>query len=240
MLIRGLSKTTLLDYPEHVAATVFTGGCNFRCPFCHNGDLVLEPSIQNVYSEEEVISFLRKRRNVLKGVCVTGGEPTLQADLPFFLEKIKKLGYKIKLDTNGYQPGVLRSLLNDGLLDYVAMDIKNTKEKYGLTVGVKNFDVSKIDESIDLLAGAEIPYEFRTTVIKELHNTEDILAIGKWVEGCPHYYLQTYKENEKEIRMIQGDVFAVFHSYEKDEMEEMIRKLEEIPELKGNVTLRGM
>lgn len=240
MLIKGLNKTTLLDYPGHVAATVFTGGCNFRCPFCHNGDLVLEPSIQDAYSEEEVISFLQKRRNILQGVCVTGGEPTLQADLPLFLEKIKKLGYKVKLDTNGYQPGVLRQLLNEGLLDYVAMDIKNAKGKYSLTAGIENFDILRIEESVDLLSGAEIPYEFRTTVIKELHNAEDIFAIGKWIEGCPHYYLQSYEENEKEIRVMQGDVSVIFHSYQKDEMEKMIRKLEEIPKLKGKVTLRGM
>ena len=177
MLIKGLNKTTLLDYPGRVAATIFTGGCNFRCPFCHNGDLVLKPSIQDAYSEEEVLSFLQKRKNVLKGVCITGGEPTLQADLPVFMEKVKKIGYDIKLDTNGYQPQVLAELIGDGLVDYVAMDIKNSKEKYPETAGLNDLQIEKIEESVELLAGATIPYEFRTTVVDELHDEESFRGI---------------------------------------------------------------
>ncbi len=240
MLIKGLNKTTLLDYPGRVAATIFTGGCNFRCPFCHNGDLVLKPSIQDTYSEEEVLSFLQKRKNVLKGICITGGEPTLQADLPVFMEKVKKIGYDIKLDTNGYQPGVLAALMRDGLVDYVAMDIKNSKVKYAEAAGVNDLEIERIEETVALLAAAEIPYEFRTTVVKELHTVEDILTIGEWIAGCPNYFLQPYKENEKEIRLMQGEVSADFHSYEKEEMEEIIKRLEEIPGMKGKVLLRGM
>ncbi|MBP3604363.1 MAG: anaerobic ribonucleoside-triphosphate reductase activating protein [Lachnospiraceae bacterium] len=240
MLIKGLNKTTLLDYPGRVAATIFTGGCNFRCPFCHNGDLVLKPSIQDAYSEEEVLSFLQKRKNVLKGVCITGGEPTLQADLPVFMEKVKKIGYDIKLDTNGYQPQVLAELIGDGLVDYVAMDIKNSKEKYPETAGLNDLQIEKIEESVELLAGAIIPYEFRTTVVKELHTMEDILSIGKWIAGCPNFFLQSYAENEKEIRRMQEDIITPFHAYEKDEMEEIIKRLEEIPGMKGKVLLRGM
>ena len=197
MLLVGLNKTTLLDYPGRVAATIFTGGCNFRCPFCHNGDLVLRPSAQNTYSEEEVLSFLRKRKNVLKGVCISGGEPTLQEDLPDFIRKIKKIGYDVKLDTNGYRPEVLEHFLQDGLVDYVAMDIKNCKEKYGLTVGADEFALRNIEESVNILLRADIPYEFRTTVVKELHGFEDIVKISEWIAGCQRYF---YSNTEKASR----------------------------------------
>ena len=230
MLIHGLNKTTLLDYPEHVAATVFTGGCNFRCPFCHNGDLVLHPGSYPVISEEEVFAFLKKRKGVLSGVCITGGEPTLQPDLYTFIKKIKDLGYLVKLDTNGYRPDVLAKLLEDGLLDYVAMDIKHCREKYELATGVSEIDISLIEKSVELLKQSSIGYEFRTTVVRQLHEREDFVAIGQWLAGAKAYYLQAYRDNENVIR-------REFTAYEKEEMEGFVRLLVPFVE---RVALRGM
>ena len=205
MIIPGFQKTTLLDYPGHTAALVFTGGCNFRCPYCHNGDLVLHPGALPPVSEEEIFAHLKKRRNVLNGVSVTGGEPTLQADLPAFFAKIKDLGYEIKLDTNGTSPGMLRKLLEEKLVDYVAMDIKNAPEKYGATVGLppESFTDSMMDDirsSIALLREWQVDYEFRTTVMQELHSVSDIEAIGEWIAGAKRYFIQPYKESDAVIR----------------------------------------
>lgn len=199
MDIHGFAKTTLLDYPKHVAATVFFGGCNFRCPFCHNGDLVLTPGQIPVIPEEEVLAYLKKRQGILEGVCITGGEPTLQPDLETFIRKIKDLGYLVKLDTNGYRPEVLSSLLEKNLLDYVAMDLKNSKEKYALTVAKPGFDITKIEASVNLLMTGHIPYEFRTTVVKQLHTLEDMKKIGEWITGADGYFLQNYRDTEKVI-----------------------------------------
>ena len=173
MLILGLHKTTLLDYPEHVAATIFTGGCNLRCPFCHNKNLVL-PQQTAAYTEAEILSFLKKRVGILTGVCITGGEPTLQKDLSDFLARIKDLGYLIKLDTNGYQPDVLHNLLSKNLIDYCAMDIKNDKASYGEIIGIKNYDTSRIEQTVEFLLSGKDNYEFRTTIIKEYHTEENI------------------------------------------------------------------
>lgn len=230
MQIHGLNKTTLLDYPEHVAATVFTGGCNFRCPFCHNGDLVLHPGSYPMISEEEIFSFLRKRRGVLSGVCITGGEPTLQPDLLPFVKKIKDMGYLVKLDTNGYRPDVLKKLLAEGLLDYVAMDIKHSREKYAIATGVSETDIAKIEESVELLMQSNIPYEFRTTVVKELHGKEDFRAIGAWLLGAKAYYLQSYRDNENVIK--RG-----FSAYSREELEGFVTLLAPFVE---KVVLRGV
>ncbi|MBQ8626195.1 MAG: anaerobic ribonucleoside-triphosphate reductase activating protein [Agathobacter sp.] len=206
MLILGFQKTTLLDYPEHIASTVFTGECNFRCPFCHNKDIVFaSKSIQSQtlqpYSEEEVLQHLQKRKNVLTGVCITGGEPTLQPDLTEFLTKIKALGYQIKLDTNGYRPDTLISLVQGGLVDYVAMDIKNSPKKYAQTIGLSSCDISNINRSIDYLIHGNhgISYEFRTTIVAELHTEEDMREIATWLQGANAYYLQSYTESEQVI-----------------------------------------
>ena len=215
MQILGLNKTTLLDYPEHVAATIFTGGCNFKCPFCHNGDLVLNPGSVTPYTEEEIFAFLRKRQGVIDGICVTGGEPSLQKDLDRFLYFVKELGYLVKLDTNGYKPDVIRSLNEANLIDYVAMDIKSSKEHYQTVSGLPSFDIIPIEESVSYLIENHLPYEFRTTVVKELHNEEDIYAIGEWIHDCPHYFLQSYKETENVI--IGG-----FHAYKKEKLEQFI------------------
>ncbi len=230
MQIHGLNKTTLLDYPEHVAATIFTGGCNFRCPFCHNGDLVLHPGSYPMISEEEIFVFLQKRRGVLSGVCITGGEPSLQPDLETFIKKIKDMGYLVKLDTNGYRPDVLDRLLKEELLDYVAMDIKHSREKYAIATGVSETDISKIEESVELLKQSKIPYEFRTTVVKELHGKEDFTAIGEWLLGAKAYYLQSYRDNENVI-------LREFSAYAKEKMEEFVTLLTPFVE---KVALRGV
>lgn len=230
MKIYGLNKTTLLDYPEHVAATIFTGGCNFRCPFCHNGELVQDPDDFPLIPQEEVLAFLRKRSGVLSGVCITGGEPTLQPDLADFIREVKKIGLLVKLDTNGYRPQVLRSLLREGLPDYVAMDIKNCREKYGVTAGCEGLEVRLIEESVQLLKESRIPYEFRTTVVRELHEAEDFDKIGAWLEGAKVYFLQAYRDNENVLR--EG-----FHAYTREEMERFLPLLQKRIE---RVELRGV
>ncbi len=198
MKICGLMKTTLLDYPGKVAATIFVGGCNFRCPFCHNGDLVLHSKELETYSQEEILAFLAKRKNVLEGVCITGGEPTLYPELVAFVEKIKAMGYFVKLDTNGSNPDMVGELLDKKLLDYVAMDIKASRSFYEKVCGVP-VDMEKIDRSVRMIMESGVDYEFRTTVVKELHTGEDILEIGRWILGAKAYYLQSYRDSDKNI-----------------------------------------
>lgn len=230
MQIHGVNKTTLLDFPEHIAATVFTGGCNFCCPFCHNKDLVLHPASQPMLPEEEVLDFLLKRRGILEGVCITGGEPTLQRDLPDFIRRVKELGYLVKLDTNGYRPEVLGRLLQEGLLDYVAMDIKASQEQYALVAGMAGMDVDKIVASTNLLRESGILYEYRTTVVRQLHSQEDFHSIAKWLAGSPAYFLQGYRDSEN---VIQPGLSA----YSKEEMEGFVQILKETISL---VELRGV
>ncbi|MEF9945157.1 MAG: anaerobic ribonucleoside-triphosphate reductase activating protein [Lachnospiraceae bacterium] len=195
MRIQGLQKLTLLDYPGKVACTIFTGGCNFRCPFCHNASLVVEPDRNQEIQEEEVLGFLKKRVGVLDGVCVSGGEPLLQPDIQEFLGAIKALGYEVKLDTNGSFPTKLKSLVDKGLVDYVAMDIKNSKEHYGKTIGLESYDLSPVEESVDFLLSGAVPYEFRTTVVREFHKKEDFVSIGKWLIGAKQYFLQGFVDS---------------------------------------------
>lgn len=213
MQIHGFNKTTLLDYPEHLAATIFTGGCNFRCPFCHNGSLVLNPASQPQIGEEEILSVLEKRKHILEGVCITGGEPTLQPDLAEFIRKIKKLGLLVKLDTNGSRPEVVRECLSGGLLDYVAMDIKNIPEKYALSTGLAAPEIEKIKESVNLLLESGTACEFRTTIVKEHHTAQDIEQIGQWLSGAKAYYLQNYKDSE-------GVILPGLHAHEPEILEE--------------------
>lgn len=193
MILKGLQKTTLLDFPEKLACTVFTGGCNMRCPFCHNASLVVSPNENSDISEKEFFDFLAKRKNILDGVCITGGEPLLQKDIEAFMKKIKDMGFALKLDTNGAFPDRLKSLIDKGLVDYVAMDIKNSKEKYSMTAGI-DIDISKISESISLLLECNIPFEFRTTVVKELHSHDDLVAISEWISGAKAYFLQSFTD----------------------------------------------
>ena len=182
MKISGLQKLTLLDYPGRVACTVFMGGCNFRCPFCHNSQL-LGPDAETFMETEELLTFLKSRVGVLEGVCITGGEPTLQKDLPDLLRAIKEMGYAVKLDTNGYRPEVLKALVAEGLVDYVAMDVKNSPERYAITCGIEldGFDLSRIEESLRFLMEDTVDYELRTTVVHPLHDEEAIGAMGDWL-----------------------------------------------------------
>lgn len=199
MKIDGFLKTTLLDYPQKIAATIFFSGCNFLCPFCHNKDFVLQKNSQPSYSPKEILTYLEKRASLLDGVCISGGEPTLQKDLISFLEDIKQLGYLIKLDTNGSNPDVLIDLYQRNLIDYVAMDIKHTQEKYPMIVNNPHFQLEPILTSVEFLKSGNIPYEFRTTVISEFHKREDFDSIGQWLSGAKQYYLQAYKDSNQVI-----------------------------------------
>ena len=194
MLINGFQKMTLLDFPGKVACTVFLGGCNFRCPFCHNAGLVLGSNPES-YKEEEILSYLEKRKGLLDGVCITGGEPTLRPDLLPFIEKVKALGFAVKLDTNGTNPALLKELLDNALVDYVAMDIKNSFEKYPETCGLDVMELDSIKESIALLIGGKADFEFRTTVVSPLHTPEDIEALAKEISGAEKYFIQNFVDS---------------------------------------------
>lgn len=212
MRICGLQKLAMVDYPGKLAATVFTGGCNLRCPFCHNAPLVTQLEQSPTLSEGEVLDFLSSRKKLLDGMVLSGGEPLLQNDAADFLQKVRQLGFSIKLDTNGCCPQALAHILEQGLADYVAMDLKNSREKYAQTVGVPGFDPAPIDESIRLLRQSGVEYEFRTTVVQELHTAQDIRAIGAWVKGAPKYYLQQFVDS--------GNLISPgFHSMSVSEMQ---------------------
>ncbi|MDO4188298.1 MAG: anaerobic ribonucleoside-triphosphate reductase activating protein [Lachnospiraceae bacterium] len=205
MVFYGLQKTTLLDYPGHVAATIFTGGCNFRCPFCHNMNLVNlqgKDSISTI-SEADIFSFLQKRCGVLDGICVTGGEPTLNDGLGEFLSKVKKINTNsnsllIKLDTNGTNPEMIKDLIDKGLIDYVAMDIKSSEDDYYKAAGINEEDkfIDSIKQSVSIIINSNIDYEFRTTVVDGLHDIDSIKGIGQLIKGAKRHYLQAFKESE--------------------------------------------
>ena len=218
MNIQGIQKLTLLDYPDHMACTVFTGGCNMRCPFCHNASLVLRPGENPAYFEEEIYAFLKKRQGVLDGVAITGGEPLLQHDLRDFILRVRELGFAVKLDTNGSYPDRLAALIGEGLLDYIAMDVKNSREKYALTVGVPHFDTAPIELSIALLRESGVPFELRTTVVKQLHTAEDIEDMGVWLAGDHAHYLQGFIDS--------GDLIGKgLSGYDKNQMQDLVNVL---------------
>lgn len=221
MLISGLQKLTLLDYPGTVACTVFTQGCNLRCPFCHNAMLVLpEKMEQPLYTEDSVLDFLRKRQGIVEGVAITGGEPLLHADIPQFLEKIKALGFKIKLDTNGTNPKLLKTVVDAKLVDRVAMDIKNSPELYPVTTGV-NVDMAAVTESKDYLLSGVVNYEFRTTVVKGLHTRESLVKAAEWIAGADEYYLQQFKDSGD---LINAEGFAAYDEREMSGLCEAVKK----------------
>jgi pyruvate formate lyase activating enzyme len=230
-IFAGIQKLTLLDFPGQVACTLFTRGCNMRCPFCHNASLVVRANEQKTYSNEEILSFLKKRQGVLDGVAITGGEPTLMPGLAEFMTQVRGLGYKIKLDTNGTRPEVLKSIVRGGLVDYVAMDIKNCREKYGETVGFDvSYDLSPIDESIAFLMEGNVDYEFRTTVSRTYHTEEDIIKIGKWISGDERYFLQQFKDS--------GDIIgSQIAGYDEGTMKSLLDKI--LPFV-PNAQLRGV
>jgi len=195
MHICGLQKLAMVDYPGKLAATVFTGGCNLRCPFCHNALLVTRLNESPVITEEEVLDFLASRKGFLDGVVLSGGEPLLTDGAAEFLAAVKDLGFAVKLDTNGCYPGRLKELLDQGLVDYVAMDIKNSREKYAETVGIPGFDITPVEESVRLLRNSGVDYEFRTTVVREFHTAQDFVSIGEWLAGSPRYFLQQFVDS---------------------------------------------
>lgn len=195
MKIFGLQKMTLLDFPGRVACTVFLGGCDFRCPFCHNFELV-DGSSPALMEEEELLRFLEKRKGLLDGVAITGGEPCLHPDLPELMRGIRAMGFGVKLDTNGAHPGMLRRILEEGLADYVAMDIKSGPDNYARAAGLTDLDLKPIRESVGLLKGGETDYEFRTTVVEELHSEKDFEQIGRWIAGARRYFLQAFTDRD--------------------------------------------
>jgi pyruvate formate lyase activating enzyme len=231
MIIKGLQKTTLLDYPEKLACTIFTAGCNFRCPFCHNASLVLRAGEVDEIPMEQLFSYLDKRGGLLDGVCITGGEPLLNPDIEELIVKIRSYGLLVKLDTNGAFPERLETLLDKGLIDYVAMDVKNSDEKYGMTVGLgDSFDVSVIDRSIDIIMKKAPDYEFRTTVVRELHEREDLISIANKLKNAKRYFLQKYVDS--------GDVLA--SGYTAYEDAEMLALHEAVREILPQAILRGV
>lgn len=208
MRIGGLQKLTLLDFPGHVACTVFLQGCNFRCPFCHNTPLLL--GTEEIQASE-ILDFLKKRQGLLDGVAVTGGEPLLSADIGNLLRSIKDLGFLVKLDTNGCFPERLHELMEQRLVDYVAMDVKNSREKYDVTAGAGGF-LPAVERSVRLLMAGDLPYEFRTTVVNELHEPEDFIAIGQWLQGAQAYFLQSYVDS--------GDILSPgLHAASREKMD---------------------
>ncbi len=230
MVIHGLQKLTLLDYPGHTACTVFTAGCNWRCPFCHNASLVLRGAEQPVIPEEEFFAFLKKRRGLLDGVAVTGGEPTLQRDLPDFLRKIRTLGFEVKLDTNGTHPDMLRAILAEGLADYVAMDIKAGRQNYSAVTGTLRPGLDAVEESVALLKSAGTPHEFRTTVVRGLHTDEDFEDIAAWLAGEERCFLQAFKDSGDLI----GEGCSGFTAEEMEHFLSIVRRT--VP----NAALRGV
>jgi pyruvate formate lyase activating enzyme len=228
MKIHGLQKMTLLDFPGHVACTVFLGGCDLRCPYCHNYELATGQA-PPIMEEEELFAFLRKRKGLLDGVAITGGEPCLHPDLPAFIGRIKEMGYPVKLDTNGTHPATLQQVLEGGLVDYVAMDIKNSPSKYAMTVGLERIDPEPIRRSIDLLMQDTTEYEFRTTVVRELHEAQDFEEIGQMIAGASRYYLQKFTDRDTVP-------YGNLHAHSKESMQmfaEIVSKYVDYVSLRG-------
>ena len=230
MHIHGLQKLAMVDYPGKLAATVFTGGCDLRCPFCHNALLGTRLAETPEIPEEEVLDFLASRKGLLDGVVLTGGEPLLQPDAADFLRKVRELGFAVKLDTNGCHPAALADILDQGLADYVAMDVKNSPRRYGETVGVPDFDLAPVEESVRLLQRSAVDHEFRTTLVRELHSEADLDAIAAWLEGAPKYFLQNFVDSGNLIG--QG-----YHGFSLEELRAFAERMR--PHF-GAVELRGV
>ncbi len=210
MLIEGVQKLTLLDYPEHIACTIFAHGCNLRCPFCHNAGLVVRKP-ENIISMDELSDFLQRRKGILDGICLTGGEPMAQADAIEFLRFLRGFGYKIKLDTNGFYPQRLKQAIDEGLVDYIAMDIKSSKNGYKKAIGV-DIDITPALESVSIIMSSGIDYEFRTTAVKGIHTTQDFVEIGEWLSGAKRYFIQQFIDSGDLIK----DGFSAFSESETD------------------------
>lgn len=229
MIINGFQKLTLLDYPGKMACTVFTGGCNLRCPFCHNSRLVINPSSENEFSIDEILAYLNKRKGILDGVAITGGEPLLHDDIGEFIIKVKELGFPVKLDTNGTFPDRLKKIVKNGLVDYVAMDIKNSPAGYPETVGIGGYNISEIKESIAFLLENNVDYEFRTTVVREFHNVFSIDGIGKMIAGAKRHYLQAFIDSGELI----GFDLSPVPKEEMLEMQKVMLKYVDSCEIRG-------
>lgn len=229
MIIKGFQKLTLLDYPGKMACTVFTGGCNLRCPFCHNSRLVINPSSEGEFSIDEILAYLNKRKGILDGVAITGGEPLLHDDIGDFIVKVKELGFPVKLDTNGTFPDRLKKIVKNGLVDYVAMDIKNAPAGYPETVGIGGYDISEIKKSISFLLENNVDYEFRTTVVREFHNIFSIDGIGKMIAGAKRHYLQAFIDSGELI----GFDLSPIPKEEMLEMQKVMLKYVDSCEIRG-------
>lgn len=228
MIIHGLQKMTLLDFPGQVACTVFLGGCEFRCPFCHNADL-LDMSAPGIMDDDELLEFLKKRKGLLDGVAFTGGEPLLRKDLPELLARVRDIGYKIKVDTNGDHPALLKEIVQAGLADYIAMDVKNSPARYAETIGWETFDTAPVDESIQFLLSGQVRYEFRTTVVKQFHDEASFEAIAQWIDGADRYELQGFVDRDTVP-------FAGLEACSREEMEhfaDIVRPHVKTVELRG-------
>lgn len=236
MRINGLRKLSLLDFPEKTAAVVFTGGCNLRCPFCHNASLVLNPGAGESITEDEFFDFLSKRRGKLDGVCVTGGEPLMQEGLEDFIRRIRDMGFLVKLDTNGTFPDRLRRLIDEKLLDYAAMDIKNAPSRYAFTVGAPVLDISPILESAALLKEGRVPYEFRTTLVKGLHRLEDMEELGEFVRGADKYFLQNFKDSGDLVGFPSDAPLTEMASFSEEELQ---KASEILTPYVGHLQIRG-
>lgn len=230
MNFSGFLKTTLIDYPDTLASVVYLPKCNFRCGYCHNSDLVFYHSTE--YDEELIINHLKKRKGIIDGIVITGGEPTLHNDLFKFMKKVKDLGVKVKLDTNGYKPDVIKKIIENNLVDYIAMDIKNTYKNYANTVSINNFRYDNIKESINIIINSGIEYEFRTTLIKEFHSTFDVLEMGNLINGAKKYVLQQYEYSDKQIIDKKYSFFTV------EEMEVLKNELKLAYNI-GKILIRG-
>lgn len=230
MRLGGFQKLTLLDFPEKMACTVFTEGCNLRCPFCHNASLVVNADSFEQVDESEVFALLKKRKGILDGVAITGGEPLLQKDIAEFIDEIKGMGYAVKLDTNGTFPDKLAELIESRRVDYVAMDIKNCPERYGETVGIKNYDVTNVKKSVEYLKQGKVAYEFRTTVVKPLFDKDAFMKIGEWIKGADKYFLQKFKDSGE---LIDGGGLSAYSDEEMSEFADIVKQY--VP----NVEIRG-
>ena len=230
MKICGIQKTSLVDWPGHVSTVLFTGGCNFNCPYCHNSALI-DPEVEPAYLVGDVLKMLEQRKHLVDAVVISGGEPTIQPDLHVFISKVKSMGFKVKLDTNGSNPDVLKSLIEDNLLDYVAMDVKDTRSWYILYSNEYGIElIDKLETSINMLIFGDVPYEFRTTTARQLHNIATFEIIGRWIKGAENYYIQNYKESE-------GVANNDFEPFDKDELEKFADAVR--PYVK-NVYIRGV
>ena len=230
MKIGGLQKTSLLDYPDAISAIIWTVECNFRCPFCYNKDLVLG-KVENI-PEEEIFAFLEKRKGMLEGLVISGGEPLIQKDIVKFAEKVKKIGYLIKIDTNGMYPEKLKELIDKKLVDYIAMDIKAPKEKYDKLSGVRT-DIKKIEKSIEIIKNSSVDYEFKTTFTPELLNKEDIINIAKWLKGSKRFFLQQFKND---VDLVSSKLQKIAPHLE----DELIDTLKHIKPYFENCEVRGI